>query len=460
MWDRTAALVLCCLVLAWTASAWHQVYYKPPSDQRAQDEPFCAPWPREQRDSIEPRAVPVYNWTLDRPLQQAVDLYGAQPFVLRHTIVDLWPARRWSPNLFLSPRFFPGTSTQVRMLAPGVRTAVYADKSAPLGQQLPELMETIVSMPRSGRDLYERYDPARRASAGERQQAWYLSVALTGALLADCAPHADWMQVLRVPDDMQVSAAELTAERDVSRFLWVNDEGVDAGMHYDRSENVFVQLWGRKHFTLYAPEHWPEFDLYPDLHPHGRQVQRYPATQALALSAELGPGDVLYLPPYWFHHVRALTDAMSLNIWTDSLAAMRKDAWFGSHALPFDENWSDPVRMAALAWYARAAYARFGAAHDFETFAEYGLLRRYRAAMGDAPRAAPHASYCAADGEAAFSAAVNRTKLSEHAAQLGAHFAGLPASMRELAFADAVEKLALWCVGPDDVWAALLACMR
>jgi ribosomal protein L16 Arg81 hydroxylase len=34
------------------------------------------------------------------------------------------------------------------------------------------------------------------------------------------------------------------------------------------------------------------------------------------LLVELHPGEVLYIPEYWSHHVTSLTPSFSLNTWT------------------------------------------------------------------------------------------------------------------------------------------------
>ena len=45
-------------------------------------------------------------------------------------------------------------------------------------------------------------------------------------------------------------------------------------------------------------------------------------------SVELHAGDVLYLPPGWFHHVTSRTHNVGLNLWTHSLAT---DVWHQLH---------------------------------------------------------------------------------------------------------------------------------
>ena len=66
-----------------------------------------------------------------------------------------------------------------------------------------------------------------------------------------------------------------------------------------------------------------ELQLYPKYHQYHRNVRadiesntpRRPGR----VDVELNPGDVLYLPPLWFHQVQALTDtSISTNVWSAS----------------------------------------------------------------------------------------------------------------------------------------------
>ena len=34
--------------------------------------------------------------------------------------------------------------------------------------------------------------------------------------------------------------------------------------------------------------------------------------------AEVGPGDMLVVPPFWFHHVETLSESVSVNVWSDA----------------------------------------------------------------------------------------------------------------------------------------------
>ena len=37
-----------------------------------------------------------------------------------------------------------------------------------------------------------------------------------------------------------------------------------------------------------------------------------------AVVAEIGPGDMLIVPPFWFHHVETLEESVSVNVWSDA----------------------------------------------------------------------------------------------------------------------------------------------
>lgn len=113
--------------------------------------------------------------------------------------------------------------------------------------------------------------------------------------------------------------------------LWIGN-AAKVAIHHDPTENVAVVAAGRRRFTLFAPEQVGNLYMGPfDPTPAGVQVsmvhltapdlERYPrfaAALEAALVAELDPGDAIYIPYQWYHHVEAL-DAFNLlvNYWWD-----------------------------------------------------------------------------------------------------------------------------------------------
>ena len=103
-----------------------------------------------------------------------------------------------------------------------------------------------------------------------------------------------------------------------SANLWLGRAGVVAPCHYDGYHNAFAHLHGRKRLRLAPPSASALVQPFPFLHPSHGQCQAHTLPPEASIDADLHPGDVLYLPPLWFHEATALSDAVvSINGWSD-----------------------------------------------------------------------------------------------------------------------------------------------
>jgi hypothetical protein len=117
--------------------------------------------------------------------------------------------------------------------------------------------------------------------------------------------------------------------------IWIGNR-VTASCHYDVPNNIACCTVGRRRFTLFPPEQIA--NLYPgplEPTPGGQAVsvvdfanpdfERYPRfREALASgqSVVLEPGDAIFIPSMWWHHVQGL-DAFTVlvNYWWSSVPA-------------------------------------------------------------------------------------------------------------------------------------------
>ena len=104
--------------------------------------------------------------------------------------------------------------------------------------------------------------------------------------------------------------------------IWMGPPQVVAHCHYDGYHNFYAQLVGRKRFWLGHPGLWTRLQSAPFLHPMHAQCQvnlslsadeqlQADHNSAGSITAELHevvlePGDLLYIPPLWFHHVESV----------------------------------------------------------------------------------------------------------------------------------------------------------
>lgn len=149
----------------------------------------------------------------------------------------------------------------------------------------------------------------RRTATGRRLSMQQMSI--TGALPELC-------------DDLTIPPYVPTAViSDVN--LWMASGASNTPLHYDNMNNLFAQLDGRKKFLLFNPSQ-SEL-LYPGpLDIRTRHLSRVDVTapdrqkfpkfeQAEYWEAVVMPGDLLFIPAFWWHQVSAPDVSVSVNYW-------------------------------------------------------------------------------------------------------------------------------------------------
>ncbi len=102
------------------------------------------------------------------------------------------------------------------------------------------------------------------------------------------------------------------AKRRGSVAFWYGPMGTVTPLHHDTCNILFCQIYGRKRFTLISPFETAVLDgaraMYASLDP---EQPTFPADVQRRV-ALLGPGDTLFIPVGWWHHVRSLDPSISI----------------------------------------------------------------------------------------------------------------------------------------------------
>uniref|UniRef100_A0A7S0D2Y5 JmjC domain-containing protein n=1 Tax=Amorphochlora amoebiformis TaxID=1561963 RepID=A0A7S0D2Y5_9EUKA len=138
-------------------------------------------------------------------------------------------------------------------------------------------------------------------------------------------------------------AGELNVNIKPTPTLWMSSANVTAQLHYDPSHNFHVLLHGSKQLTLYPPSMWRSMKLYPSVHPAHRQLQKGEAAPLKGgMTFTLEAGQVLYIPPYWFHLISAGTEGgVSMTVISPSYEEMLFSGYVLNHRFDLSPPFSE-----------------------------------------------------------------------------------------------------------------------
>jgi len=262
--------------------------------------PRYAPAVQEERTPIET----ISDYAGDPARLTAAELVSlGQPVVLRGLAAD-WPLVCAPDKAAYLRRFDSGVKTEMSVAAPEHKGRLfYTDGVAGL---------TFTKEPATVSAVLYRLAGAAAASDPE-------SIAAQAVSVADALPGFAAENRLALLDPA------------IQPRIWIGNRVVTA-THHDMLSNIAVVAAGRRRFTLFPPDQVANlyigpFEFTPAgtpaslVDPEALDLDRFPrAAEAMAhaRTAELGPGDALYIPHMWWHHVRSL-DALSIlvNYWWD-----------------------------------------------------------------------------------------------------------------------------------------------
>ncbi|HTN89926.1 MAG TPA: cupin-like domain-containing protein [Sorangium sp.] len=98
-----------------------------------------------------------------------------------------------------------------------------------------------------------------------------------------------------------------------SSALWLGPAGTVTPLHYDTSNILFGQVYGRKRYRMIAPFETSLFEGARAMYA-ARDPEQGSMDPVLVKDVVLEPGEALFIPVGWWHHVRALDASISLGI--------------------------------------------------------------------------------------------------------------------------------------------------
>ncbi|MEY2776388.1 MAG: hypothetical protein RLY30_486 [Pseudomonadota bacterium] len=253
------------------------------------------------------REIPAWSSPLDPSSIEEELLTADEPFVIRGAFAD-WPVVQASrhSNLALARYLverYNGVHVTLFELAPQRRGRVFYSDESLSGFNFARHTATLDQVLKGLLGL----------SGAESPPGLYVGSTTVEAIL---------------PQFLEENPMGL-GDRDALISLWLGNQTRIAA-HYDLPDNLAVVASGRRRFTLFSPDQIHNLYMGPlEPTPAGQPVslvdfdapdfERFPRFR-IALSeareAVLEPGDAIFIPSMWFHHIEALEPInLLINAW-------------------------------------------------------------------------------------------------------------------------------------------------
>jgi hypothetical protein len=134
---------------------------------------------------------------------------------------------------------------------------------------------------------------------------------------------------------------------DAKRFfrsrIYIGPAGTVTPLHHDLPENLYAVVRGRKRITLFHPDDskflyrnpfWSRLPNFSQVNPEAPDLDAFPKYgRARPLVIDLKAGETLYIPSFWWHHLRNMETSIAMSFW-------------------WPEGWRQPVAWAAARYKA------------------------------------------------------------------------------------------------------------
>jgi len=214
-----------------------------------------------------------------------------RPVVLEGAARD-WPAiARWTPRFF-AERY---GATPITLIRAAREDAAEFGESGYIAAAGETTLAEVVADMEAGRETYARFVPILNED-----------------------PRLEEDLDRRMVDRLRPRGAVGTYYQ-----LFMGGAGTTTSLHNAIGSNFFVEVHGEKTWWLFPPVYNAVFDpplkrapfFFSGLDPEHPDLARYPLFRHVhGLTTTLRPGDILYNPPFWWHHVRNPTASIGVGV--------------------------------------------------------------------------------------------------------------------------------------------------
>lgn len=259
------------------------------------------------------------------------------PAVLTHTVEKWDVMRKWSPDYLASS--LGAAPLTVFTSKDNQRFLASAADTIPMHPR--DIVRYVFSYPNCKKDLLYKtqgqscdqrtgIDCNRDSKTTEPRRIYLRTRSMPEELYKDVATVDKMKSLAQVFSNPNESVSQFAEKifRQSHMQLWLGTRGNVTPLHYDRNHGLLAQIIGSKQVDLFSHEDTPY--LYPDRtlrhtslinlrdfdSPQTREaaLSRFPKfEEATRYRVVLEPGELLYIPPFFWHDVTSLDSCLSIT---------------------------------------------------------------------------------------------------------------------------------------------------
>ncbi len=256
-------------------------------------------WLEARHMGADPAMAEVPRLAAPSPAEFLARCWGAGRPALISGWLDDWPARAWTPE-------------RLRALPPDTQVEVQMGREANADYEVQCLehrkrvsIERLLLMLGQDRATNDFYITAN--NSGHNRHA-------LGPL---------WEDLGEIPGVLRPGAARAEG------FVWIGPRGTITPWHHDLTNNLLVQFHGTKRVRLVAAAQTPlmrnHLHCFSAFGQDGALADAPAEARPRVWSVDIGPGEALFIPVGWWHHVEGLTLTMGASftgfVWPNDFGA-------------------------------------------------------------------------------------------------------------------------------------------
>jgi len=148
--------------------------------------------------------------------------------------------------------------------------------------------------------------------------------------------HPELLEDVQLSTIWEYGALNEQSKKWLNARVYIGGENTSTAIHHAPITNLFIQIFGQKKWDLFPPQYSPFMYPVPSRTTYfgGKVDYRCPDDKKTPLfkycdryTTILQPGDILFVPPFWWHAVSNITSTIAISFWWYRFGAFIKDKY-------------------------------------------------------------------------------------------------------------------------------------